>query len=67
MGGDADAVVDAELRVRGVTSLRVVDCSVIPAPVSGNTDAAAMALVWRAAELIRNSRRLAAGSVGESP
>jgi choline dehydrogenase-like flavoprotein len=57
MGGDAHAVVDPQLRVRGVEGLRVADCSVMPAPVSGNTNAAAMALGWRAAELIDQGAR----------
>lgn len=52
MGGDEDSVVDPELRVRGVTGLRVADCSVMPTLISGNTNAPAMALGWRAAELI---------------
>jgi len=54
MGGDPQSVVDPQLRVRGVEGLRVADCSVMPTPVSGNTNAAAMALGWRAAELIRS-------------
>ncbi|MFA7440129.1 MAG: GMC family oxidoreductase N-terminal domain-containing protein [Sphingomonadaceae bacterium] len=60
MGGDDRAVVDARLRVRGVEGLRVVDCSVMPAPVSGNTNAPAMALAWRAATLIAEDKRAAA-------
>lgn len=52
MGSDAHAVVDAQLRVRGVSGLRVADCSVMPALVSGNTNGPAMALGWRAANLI---------------
>ncbi|MBV1689508.1 GMC family oxidoreductase N-terminal domain-containing protein [Novosphingobium sp. G106] len=52
MGGDAGSVVDAQLRVRGVTGLRVADCSVMPALVSGNTNAPAMAIGWRAADII---------------
>ncbi len=53
MGVDADAVVDGHLRVRGVEGLRVVDCSVMPSQVSGNTNGPAMALGYRAAQLIR--------------
>ncbi|WP_378951391.1 GMC family oxidoreductase [Mesorhizobium sp. ANAO-SY3R2] len=52
MGNDGDAVVDGRLRVHGVEGLRVVDASVIPAPVSGNTNGPVMALAWRAAEFI---------------
>ena len=48
-----NSVVDARLRVHGVSGLRVVDCSVMPTPISGNTNGPAMALAWRAAEIIR--------------
>lgn len=56
MGSDDRSVVDEKLRVRGVDGLRVVDCSVMPGLVSGNTNAPAMALAWRAAELILAER-----------
>ncbi|TAL00306.1 MAG: glucose-methanol-choline oxidoreductase [Rhodospirillaceae bacterium] len=52
MGHDTAAVVDGHLRVRGVEGLRVADCSVMPSPISGNTNGPAMALGWRAADLI---------------
>jgi choline dehydrogenase-like flavoprotein len=52
MGQDSLAVVDNRLRVRGVSGLRVVDASVMPTLVSGNTNAAAMAIGWRASDLI---------------
>lgn len=58
MGGDAaTSVVDARCRVHGVDGLRVVDCSIIPAPVSGNTNGPVMAVAERAAELIRADAR----------
>lgn len=52
MGTDARSVLDPELRVRGVDGLRVVDISMMPSLVSGNTNGPAMALAWRAADLI---------------
>ncbi len=52
MGRDDRAVVDPELRVRGVAGLRVADASVMPRIVRGHTNAAAMAIGVRAAELV---------------
>lgn len=53
MGIDsATSVVDDQCRVHGIDSLRVVDCSIMPTPVSGNTNAPAMAIGQRAADLI---------------
>lgn len=46
------AVTDSRCRVFGVAGLRVVDCSIIPQPVSGNTNGPAMVIAARAAELI---------------
>ena len=53
MGKDDASVVDPQLRVRGVEGLRVVDTSVFPFMLAGNTQAPAMAVAWRAADLIR--------------
>ena len=53
MGADDLAVCDAELRVRGVEGLRVVDASVFPSVPRGNTNAPTIALAERAADLIR--------------
>jgi choline dehydrogenase len=55
MGPEADDVVDPQLRVRGVTGLRVVDASVLPVQVAGNTAAPTMAVAWIAADLILDS------------
>jgi choline dehydrogenase-like flavoprotein len=57
MGRDNTAVVDERLRVRGVEGLRVVDCSVMPGTVSGNTSGPAMAVGWRASDLILEDAR----------
>lgn len=56
MGADNQAVVDPRLRVNGVRGVRVVDCSVIPGHVTGNTNAPAMAIGLRAAAMVLHDR-----------
>jgi len=55
MGTDDDAVVDSELRVRGLESLRVADASVLPRVTSGNTMAPCVVVGHRAASLIQST------------
>ena len=57
MGNDALAVVDTRLRVNGTTGLRVIDCSVMPTLVSGNTNAPAVMLAEKAVDMIREDAR----------
>ena len=54
---DPMAVVDARLRVHGIDALRVIDCSVMPTLVSGNTNAPVVAMAEKAADLIRGDAR----------
>lgn len=55
MGGGALDVVDAQLRVHGIASLRVVDASIMPGIVGGNTNAPVIMIGEKAADLVRSA------------
>lgn len=66
MGPHDDDVVDDQLRVRGIDGLRIADLSILPIMVSGNTNAPAMALAARAADLINAGRDAASVAPGRA-
>lgn len=54
---DPEAVLDEQLRVRGVDALRVIDASILPTLVSGNTNGPTIAIAWKAADMILGVNR----------
>ncbi|MCL4137174.1 UNVERIFIED_CONTAM: hypothetical protein GTU68_019592 [Idotea baltica] len=66
MGVNEDAPVDGELRVRGVDGLRVVDASVMPTLIGGNTNAPTIMIAEKAGDMILDKVPLEAEPVSET-
>jgi choline dehydrogenase len=66
MGNDAEAVVDAELRVHGIPGLRIADASIMPRIISGNTCSPTLMIAEKAAQLILETTANTTTPVGAS-
>jgi choline dehydrogenase len=67
MGSGDDAVLDSELRVRGIEGLRVVDASAFPVIPGGNTAAPTVMVAERASDLIRGRTPLGSATAAAAP
>jgi choline dehydrogenase len=65
MGVDARAVLSPDLKVNGVSGLRVIDASIMPSLISGNTNAVVIAIAERGADLVLADRRAGRARNGE--
>ena len=63
MGNDEMAVVDNELRVKGIEGLRVADASIMPRIIAGNTNAACIMIGEKAADMILGRVAVKSGAV----
>jgi choline dehydrogenase-like flavoprotein len=67
MGSDRAAVVDTDLKVKGLEGLRVIDASVMPALISGNTNAASIMIGEKGADAVLGRRLPTGASAKDAP